>query len=82
MRIALACLLVVAAAGCKRTLPWKTLEDGFRSEYHVDRVSCPETEVEPGLVFRCELSEHGTPRGSVEIQLVDRAGTFRYGRVD
>ena len=73
MRIALALSLLCAAAGCKKTLHWKIVEDQLLAERHLDAI-CPETPVEAGLVFRCQLSAHGAQVGEVEIRIDDTEG--------
>ena len=82
MRIALALTALLALAGCKKTLHWKVFEDGLRAEFRVDKATCPETPVEPGLVFRCQLSDRGREMGEVEIKLVDTTGRIEYRSVD
>jgi hypothetical protein len=73
MRIALVLAVLLGAAGCKKTLHWKAIEDELAAGTHLD-ATCPETPVHAGLVFRCQLSSHGQVQHEVEIKLLDTAG--------
>ena len=81
-RALVAVVLLLAAAGCKKTLHWKIFEDEIPIDLAPQlpngitfaKVDCPETEVKVGVVIRCRvvLSDHW--RGDVETTLLDLAG--------
>ncbi len=75
--------LVLAFAGCKRTLHWKAIEDQLADSLRQHApasvaisVSCPETEVEAGLKFVCHASASDGSSLDLEVELKDTAGSW------
>jgi hypothetical protein len=83
MRIALVLAVVLGAAGCKRTLHWKLIEDDLVSRISAKAppgttitATCPETPVAKGLTFRCHVAASDHSEGDIEITLLDTSGGY------
>jgi hypothetical protein len=74
--------LLLASAGCKRTLHWKAIEDQLvasmseKASGYTFTVECPETAVEAGLKFRCHATASDGSKGDIEVELKDTAGSW------
>jgi coenzyme F420-reducing hydrogenase beta subunit len=83
-RLAVATALIVAcAAGCKKTLHWKNIEDDIAAKVAakvapVASVTCPETRVEDGLTFDCVVHFVSGGERQAHVQLVGQAGGMRW----
>ena len=82
--LAIAALVLVGAAGCKKTLHWKAIEDELaaRIAEHVPPgeligVTCPETRVATGYTFRCH-ARYKSGGEDIRITLIDLAGGYRF----
>jgi len=81
-RLVVAALLVTCAAGCKKTLHWKAIEDTLTAKigehYAVKGVTCPETEVRVNLQFDCVLHLTDGDDAPIHVELMDLAGSYRW----
>ena len=83
-RLAVATALIVAcAAGCKKTLHWKVIEDRIAEKVGakvapVASVACPETPVEDGLTFDCVVHFKDGGEQAAHVQLIGQGGAMRW----
>jgi hypothetical protein len=75
--------VLLASAGCKKTLHWKLIEDDIADRLAttlpkgvtLTKATCPETEVKVHLTFRCRVEVSTGEKGDVEVELLDLQGT-------
>ncbi len=80
-RLIVATALVLGAAGCKKTLHFRVVEDEILlklgQDAKIERVTCAESEVETGDRFACHLAYKDGGGDDVHVELVDQAGSWK-----
>jgi len=81
VRLAAAAAVVIAAlgaAGCKKTLHWRVIEDQLVQKLDgITGATCDEAEARPGVTFRCTLAVADGGEGTVHIAMLDGHGSWR-----
>lgn len=73
--------LLLGAAGCKKTLHFRVVEDELMlklgQEAKIERVTCAESEVQAGDRFACHLVYKDGGTGDLHVELVDQLGSWK-----
>jgi hypothetical protein len=68
----------LGAAGCKKTLHWKVVEDQLVQKLDdVKTATCDEAEARPGVTFRCQLVVADGGEGTVHVAMLDGRGSWQ-----